>query len=73
MAEERMRATVVFGYSIDPLDYPETSSPAERAEADQKSFLDDPGCLADMFNFSHGSWKVTITPMSVTSPEGKTT
>lgn len=73
MAEERMRVTVTFEYSINPAHYPETSSPAERAEVERDCLLDDPNSLAETFLLSRKPWRITVTPMSVTSPEGKTT
>lgn len=60
-----MRVTVVMEYPVDTALYPDSSTPAERAEVDRRNFEEDPDQLRELLENEEVSKSVRVTAVIV--------
>lgn len=65
MSHEIRRITLVMECPVDLAKYPESSTPAERAEIDCENFQQDPKLLLDLLENQEVDRKIRVTSVVI--------
>lgn len=65
MSRQMMRVTLVVECPADLAKYPESSTPAERAEIDRQNYEQDPHLILKLLEGQEASKKVRVTAVVI--------